>query len=75
MKRTKEWWNMLSERERSLLVHYERFLNKPKTSEECPFCGTVTANNVCDSCQKYFRDLINRTNKKIEKEAYYEMDR
>ena len=68
MKRTREWWARLTERERSELVMLERadkYSSRsayiPEDCSECGYCSTPSlSSGLCPRCSNRFEYLIRK---------------
>jgi len=69
MRRTKEWWGMLTALERSELVTLERASSKggeyqgwnlPPGYGDCALCSTPTRGNLCGNCLDRLIALIEK---------------
>ena len=65
MRRTKEWWNCLTEGERSRLVFLERARGSTSLGVKCAACGALHVGaGLCTSCMQELLNLINKADKK-----------
>ena len=74
MRRTKEWWGMLTALERSELVVLERASakggetqgwNLPPGFGDCAFCSTPTRGDLCGVCLRRLIALIDKADNAV----------
>lgn len=73
MRRTKEWWSMLTKGEQTVLVELEYQANRirsgyaylPVGYSDCGFCSYPTSGSICVECSKSLARIINKAERML----------